>query len=391
MTRGMTNDERNDEARMTNDEGGARGAGLRHSSFVIRHSSFIRRCRRFVAPILASAALLALGFIVGSQFFGRRGYRYQGSLLWVEGRSYVDAGQTLQDLEKKVRAELLRSLPREKKPAGSSSSPTTTMSTWCPGGVMVAAPPPADPRQALAVGQKVETGSRRRAVLLDDGTPVYMNRDTAVDYDCRGELTLLRGEIYFERRPSPPGGAADKSAEAEQQVGFVVNLPNGELTTRIGKVDLRVQGDGVRIAVVRGQAFVGNKPLAAGQTFLYCGDKSVAGTEVEVVDRPLAAIAWTCGEGSFAPQSRSISTPAGQPPRDWMFLVEGCGDRSPRLARAQIEIVRDILNFAEEGDTASLIVAALGRGSWPTIGSTPGRRRPGGWSICSNRRTSSAV
>jgi len=57
--------------------------------------------------------------------------------------------------------------------------------------------------------------------------------------------------------------------------------------------------------------------------------------------------------------------------RDWIFVVESSADRSPLLARAQIEIVRGILNAAGHDDTFSMIAA----GTRPTILSPPFQNR----------------
>ena len=45
--------------------------------------------------------------------------------------------------------------------------------------------------------------------------------------------------------------------------------------------------------------------------------------------------------------------------RDWVFLVETSADRDPLLARTQIEIVRGLLEHAEQGDTFSVLTAGV--------------------------------
>ena len=232
---------------------------------------------------------------------------------------------------------------------------------------MVAAPAARESRPTLAVGKRLCAGDQPFAVLLDDGTPVYLNRDTAVFHECCGELTLTRGEIYIERRMPPAAETAAKLAPEKPQPGFVVNLPNGEVVIWNAKVDLRIEGEGVRISVVRGKAFVDETPVRAGQSFVYYGDKRLADAKTEAVDRSLAAIAWTC-PGWHVPEAQRVAAPteehsplAGDEPpvRDWIFIVDCSGDRTPRLARTQIEIVRNLMNLAEDGDTAIVISAGV--------------------------------
>ncbi len=45
-------------------------------------------------------------------------------------------------------------------------------------------------------------------------------------------------------------------------------------------------------------------------------------------------------------------------PHHWVFLFEHSGDRSPLLARTQIEILRTLLNNAEHTDTFSIVKAS---------------------------------
>ena len=44
--------------------------------------------------------------------------------------------------------------------------------------------------------------------------------------------------------------------------------------------------------------------------------------------------------------------------RDWIFLFESSGDRNPLLARAQVEIVKTLLDNAEHDDTFSILTAS---------------------------------
>ena len=166
---------------------------------------------RFLFRAAWALMLLLLGGVVGSQFFGRPGYHKQGSLVWIDGRSYVDATRTLQALEDKVRAELIALLAQRRgEESGRSPSRTARRRHGRRAG---------SGRRAAETGRWAEVGSGRsvRAVLLDDGTPVYLNRNTSVTYECRGELRLNCGEIYVERRFSrrDAANAADKRTSAE--------------------------------------------------------------------------------------------------------------------------------------------------------------------------------
>src|SRR5262249_21293406 len=44
-------------------------------------------------------------------------------------------------------------------------------------------------------------------------------------------------------------------------------------------------------------------------------------------------------------------------PRAWVFLFESAGDRDPLLARAQIDVIRALLNQAEPDDTFTALTA----------------------------------
>src|SRR5205814_4053869 len=47
----------------------------------------------------------------------------------------------------------------------------------------------------------------------------------------------------------------------------------------------------------------------------------------------------------------------GRAPRDFVILFESSGDRDPLLARAQVEIVRGLLQNAEPDDTFAVLTA----------------------------------
>ena len=50
--------------------------------------------------------------------------------------------------------------------------------------------------------------------------------------------------------------------------------------------------------------------------------------------------------------------------RDWVFLFESSGDRDPLLARAQIDIVKTILENAEHDDTFAVVTAGTHAAAW---------------------------
>ncbi len=56
-------------------------------------------------------------------------------------------------------------------------------------------------------------------------------------------------------------------------------------------------------------------------------------------------------------RARSLATSATTPRRDWLFLFESSADRDPLLARAQIEIIRGLLENAEHDDTFNIVTA----------------------------------
>ena len=50
--------------------------------------------------------------------------------------------------------------------------------------------------------------------------------------------------------------------------------------------------------------------------------------------------------------------------RDWVFLFESSADRDPLLARAQIDIVKTILENAEHDDTFAIVTAGTHAAAW---------------------------
>src|SRR5262249_17829419 len=55
---------------------------------------------------------------------------------------------------------------------------------------------------------------------------------------------------------------------------------------------------------------------------------------------------------------------AAREPRDWVFLFESSGERDPLLARAQVEIIRGLLQNADSGDRFTVLAAGT-RGRTP--------------------------
>ncbi|HET6428224.1 MAG TPA: VIT domain-containing protein, partial [Phycisphaerae bacterium] len=58
----------------------------------------------------------------------------------------------------------------------------------------------------------------------------------------------------------------------------------------------------------------------------------------------------------FRPELAAVADAARQR-RDWVFLFESSGDRDPLLARAQIEVIRHLLDHAEPGDRFAVLAA----------------------------------
>jgi Tfp pilus assembly protein PilF len=59
---------------------------------------------------------------------------------------------------------------------------------------------------------------------------------------------------------------------------------------------------------------------------------------------------------------------AGRNRKAWIFLFESAGDRNPLLARAQIEIIRAVLNNAEHDDTFAIVSAGTRSRTFPDPG-----------------------
>ena len=59
-----------------------------------------------------------------------------------------------------------------------------------------------------------------------------------------------------------------------------------------------------------------------------------------------------------APLATGVAGRKYEQRRDWIFLFESSADRNPLLARAQVEIVKTILDNAEHDDTFSILTAA---------------------------------
>ncbi|MCA9225563.1 MAG: FecR domain-containing protein, partial [Planctomycetales bacterium] len=82
---------------------------------------------------------------------------------------------------------------------------------------------------------------------------------------------------------------------------------------------------------------------------------------------PFASFATTFHDGSQYLQLRywpHLSLPPRRERRDWILLFEASGDRDPIVARAQVEILRSLLENAEHHDTFSLLTAGTRMHAW---------------------------
>ncbi|MEZ6111603.1 MAG: hypothetical protein R3C99_11360 [Pirellulaceae bacterium] len=82
---------------------------------------------------------------------------------------------------------------------------------------------------------------------------------------------------------------------------------------------------------------------------------------------PFASFATTFHDGSQYLQLRywpHLSLPPRRERRDWILLFEASGDRDPIVARAQVEILRSLLDNAEHHDTFSLLTAGTRMHAW---------------------------
>ena len=122
---------------------------------------------------------------------------------------------------------------------------------------LTARPPLRTPTaEMLHVGQSLETGpQQRRRVTLDDGSILYLNRNTAVTLDAPRHVTLRRGEIFVE--------VAQLPLSHREMAPFAVRTPDRELVALGTKFDVRVDDQATESAGHPGQG-AGQRREAAG-------------------------------------------------------------------------------------------------------------------------------
>src|SRR5260370_9775388 len=77
---------------------------------------------------------------------------------------------------------------------------------------------PAEARVAIGADLVTKAGQRRR-VTLADGSVLFLNGDTHVQYVADRQVKLLQGELYVQVSPRDAGSGAT----------FIVNAPDREV------------------------------------------------------------------------------------------------------------------------------------------------------------------
>jgi ferric-dicitrate binding protein FerR (iron transport regulator)/tetratricopeptide (TPR) repeat protein len=128
----------------------------------------------------------------------------------------------------------------------SATLPSTTKAPKGTG--LVPQPRPAAPAETLvAVGENLTTkaGQRRRAVLAD-GSVLFLNGDTHVQYVADRQVKLLRGELYVEVSPRAAGSGAT----------FVVKAPDREVQALGTHFSVWAEGAKSGVVVTQGKVHV---------------------------------------------------------------------------------------------------------------------------------------
>ena len=102
---------------------------------------------------------------------------------------------------------------------------------------------------------------------------------------------------------------------------------------------VRVRGEETWVRAILGRVYVEDMRVAIGRQFHYRGRAASETPEVSPILSQASGV---------RPESPGEPKPLH---RDWIFLFECSGDREPRVAGAQVEIVEAILNSAEPDDT----------------------------------------
>src|SRR5262245_8874713 len=139
------------------------------------------------------------------------------------------------------------SRPGEQRKTTAASAPPVSVGLDDPGrDFLTSRPcPEAPPAPRLAVGKEITTAAgQRRRVLLDNGTVLFVNESSRVQYSGPDALTLFAGEIYVE----VPHTTTPKDS-------FTINTPDrvieGKPSPWAGGV--RVEDKGTRVMLIRGR------------------------------------------------------------------------------------------------------------------------------------------
>ncbi len=233
---------------------------------------------RLIGWTVAAALLVGVGVILGSGLLGRRDDQPRE----LAGRP--EAGPPTQ----RDRIPVAESLPPMVATTGLTAQPR----------------PKAPPTETLAVGEELATGrGQRRRLTLEDGSVVYLNRETTVKLDGPRHVTLRRGEIFVEVAPQAadqlaPQAADDLASQATDDLArrFVVATPDRRIIALGTRFDVRTGDQGTRVVVTQGKVRISGMelPLLAGQQLNPQGRGGLE-TEPPVSAAPRAAhlLDWT--------------------------------------------------------------------------------------------------
>ncbi|MEK6238349.1 MAG: VIT domain-containing protein, partial [Planctomycetales bacterium] len=156
------------------------------------------------------------------------------------------------------------------------------------------------PDEPAEIGQTLTTQADLRRAILEDGSVLYLNRNTEVTVDASRRVALSQGQVYVEVAPRDPH--ADPVAAT-----FLVKTPTREVAAHGTKFSVGTTGDATRILVAQGKVRVSGHEgfLRAGRQLLLQGEDA----ESAPAPRASHALDWTrdlmaAAEGPLTPAGK---------------------------------------------------------------------------------------